>query len=258
MFQILEFLRYILASGNAHAIQAPFMFEWYGQLQKAKDDLILYQPVEAIRNKALHTTDVIEVTDFGAGSKRLKATSRSIRDIARYSAKPPRLCRLLACIASQSGKGSIVELGTSLGFTTMYLSTKCPDRNVYTFEGCTSIAARASDNFAKAGMQNITLTTGNFRDTLPLFLADTPTPGFVFIDGNHTYEATVQYFKEFLPFVGNDTVIVLDDIHWSEGMKRAWEEIKRMPEVKSSVDFFYFGVIFFRRELSVRHLVLRY
>ena len=44
----------------------------------------------------------------------------------------------------------------------------------------------------------------------------------VFIDGNHRYEATLKYFELLKNNLSDKSIVVLDDIHWSSGMRRAW------------------------------------
>jgi hypothetical protein len=45
-------------------------------------------------------------------------------------------------------------------------------------------------------------------------------------------------------------ILVFDDIHWSEGMEKAWEEIKKNERVTCSVDLFFIGIVFLRKEFK--------
>ena len=54
---------------------------------------------------------------------------------------------LLSNMAAEFGKPLIIELGTSLGISTMYLAASCPDTTVCTIEGCPSTAAIAQAEF---------------------------------------------------------------------------------------------------------------
>ena len=40
-------------------------------------------------------------------------------------------------------------------------------------------------------------------------------------------------------------------------MERAWEAIKAHPEVRLTVDLFYIGLVFFRRNQPKQHFSLR-
>ena len=79
----------------------------------------------------------------------------------------------------------------------------------------------------------------------------------LYIDGHHQKEATLAYFEKLLPTVHNDSVMILDDIHWSKGMEEAWEEIKQHSQVRVTIDTFQWGMVFFRREQEKEHFVIR-
>ena len=70
----------------------------------------------------------------------------------------------------------------------------------------------------------------------------------VYFDGNHSKEATLSYVKMMLPTIHNDTVWIFDDIYWSPEMTQAWEKIKTMPEVSVTIDCYWLGLVFFRKE----------
>jgi predicted O-methyltransferase YrrM len=80
----------------------------------------------------------------------------------------------------------------------------------------------------------------------------------VFFDGNHKKEATLRYFDMCLSHIHNNSILLFDDIHWSKGMKEAWENIRQHPSVVVSIDLFSMGIVFFRKELSKQDFVLRF
>ena len=80
----------------------------------------------------------------------------------------------------------------------------------------------------------------------------------IFIDGNHKKDATLNYFQQCLQQMSSNSVLVFDDIHWSDGMEKAWIEIKQHPRVKVTIDLFQMGLVFFREELSKEDFILRF
>jgi len=68
----------------------------------------------------------------------------------------------------------------------------------------------------------------------------------------------LRYFEQCLKAINNETVFVFDDINWSEGMKNAWKQIKKHPSVRISIDLFFLGIVFFRKELSKEDFVIRF
>ena len=82
---------------------------------------------------------------------------------------------------------------------------------------------------------------------------------FAYIDGNHTKEATINYFNLLLPKCNENTVLIFDDINWSEGMREAWQHIKTHERVKLSIDLFFIGIVLFRKEQKQQeHFVVRF
>ena len=122
-----------------------------------------------------------------------------------------------------------------------------PDAKVYTLEGSPETAAIAIEVFKTAGINDIELINGNFDNTLPEVIGNLDQLDFVFVDGNHQKEATLKYFEWCLPKVHENTLLIFDDIYWSEGMKEAWQQIKAHPSVTVTVDLFWIGLVYFRK-----------
>ena len=99
---------------------------------------------------------------------------------------------------------------------------------------------------------------GNFDDTLAAVIAEQSKLDFVFIDGNHRKDATLNYFNLCLPKVHEDSVIIFDDIYWSKGMAQAWEHIKAHPDVSVTIDLFWIGLVFFRSGQAKQDFKIRF
>jgi predicted O-methyltransferase YrrM len=153
---------------------------------------------------------------------------------------------------------TILELGTSLGISTLYLESAAPEAKLITLEGCASTAELAADHFRQSGLKNISIYTGEFSTVLPGYLAKQHKIDFAFFDGNHTYIATTGYFRQCLPFAGENTVFVFHDIHWSQGMLKAWKEICRDDSVRVTIDLFDIGLVFFNKGLSKQDFIIRF
>lgn len=246
----IKYLRYFLtaSNGKGHGTHSPFIFRFITSILNSKEYYPEYETVEAIRQELLLDSSFLEVEDLGAGSTISTAEHRTVASIAKNAAKPKKTGQLLFRMARQFQPKTIVELGTSLGITTSYLSLACPASAIFTLEGSGRIADKAGLNFHKLGLKNITLIRGNFDDKLPELLAALPSVDLAFIDGNHRQEPTERYFNQLLPKTNNDSILIFDDIHWSGEMERAWETIKAHPAVRCSIDLFSIGIVFFREE----------
>ncbi len=207
----------------------------------------------------LNDQRLLEIEDFGAGSRVAKNKQRRVAELADSALKPKKYAQLLYRLVKHYQPATILELGTSLGITTSYLAAANPTANIITIEGSKAIAEVAARNFAQLHLKNIEQQVGNFDDLLPSGIHHLSSIDLAYIDGNHRYEPTVNYFNQLLPALHNNSVLVFDDIHWSPGMERAWEEIRQHPAVQCTVDIFFLGFVFFRKEFKVKqHFAVRF
>lgn len=239
---------------DRHSIHSPFFFDFYQLLETSRKLSTQYEPIEAIRTKLLGDPTILSVKDLGAGSKVLSGSERKLADIAKTSLAPPQLARLYHQICNYLEAERIVELGTSLGVTTLYLASD-PKARVYTFEGSEAIADVALTNFEYAQKKNIHLTVGDLHDTLPDFLQDPAKIDFALMDANHRYEPTMQYFDWLMKRLSEKSIVVVDDIHASPQMEKAWKELKLHQLVYGSVDLFQCGILLFDPDLNRQHFV---
>jgi predicted O-methyltransferase YrrM len=259
-FLRIKYMGYLMFSGHrkGHGIHSPFVFDLVSRIMRNKIDQDIVLMIENIRKKNISDDRIISVQDLGGGSSRMKGNLRKVSDIAAYTAVPRKYGRLLSNMASEFGKPDIIELGTSLGISTLYMATACPESKIYTIEGCPATAEIAYENFQKAGIQNINLIRGSFDDTIPELRRKSVKPGLVFIDGNHKAEPTLKYFGEITDLSERNTVIIIDDIHSSYEMEEAWTLIRKHEKVTLTVDIFRMGLIFFREGMNRYNYVIKY
>jgi predicted O-methyltransferase YrrM len=260
LYTVLGFIRYRLFSrhGKGYGIHSPFLFDLVTEVFRNNPDQGVVNTVETIRKKMISDHGMITVNDLGSGSGRMKERQRMTSDIARFSAVPEKYGIFLSKMAKAFGKPAILEFGTSLGISAMYMAAACPGLLVYTIEGCSETSAIASANFREAGLTNVRLITASFDDALHLLRKEKVVPGLVFIDGDHRKEPLLRYFNFIAGIAENNTVVIIDDIHSGEEMADAWKSIKSHPAVTASVDLFRMGLVFFRKGVSRVSCVIRY
>lgn len=253
-----RYLRYLLGAKTKYYIHSTFVYELIEEVLSDERNYYAFLDIEYLRKKLLASGDEITVTDYGAGSKVMKGKQRKIWEIAKYSAIRPSFGRLLFGLATYLKPKQILELGTSLGISTLYLAKAQSKAAVTTLEGCPHLSAYARRNFEILKTPNVEVITGDFKNTLPQYLQRQPILDLVFFDGNHRKEATLDYFNQCLPHIRNTSCFVFDDIHWSTEMEAAWEAIKAHPKVTVTIDVFKVGLVFFHQEQAKEHFELYY
>jgi predicted O-methyltransferase YrrM len=256
-----KYLHYYLTASNSkgHGMHSPFVFDFIlNVLNNGKN----YNPpgaIEDLRNELQKDHELLEVEDLGAGSRMSAAKTKTVTQLAYTALKPKKYARLLYRLAKHYQPQTIVELGTCLGLTTAYLSYACPAAQIITIEVSTAITTKARANFKKLGINNIQSLQGDFDKVLPGILKNEDIIDLAYIDGNHRYEPTMRYFNQFLNKASDASILVFDDIHWSKEMERAWSEIKEHPAVQYTIDVFFLGFVFFRKEFKVKqHFKIRF
>lgn len=253
-----DYLLHRLRGKSRHGLHSPFVYRLIDEVIYDHSAKKVYDEVEAIRAQLLSDNRVITVTDLGAGSHVNNNRQKRIGDIAKNALKPPKLAQLLYRLVADLQPKNMIELGTCLGTTSLYLKKASPNAKLYTLEGCPETAGIAAEVFKKAGINDINLITGNFDDTLPGVINSLNKLDFVFVDGNHQKGATLKYFEWCLPKVHDNTLLIFDDIYWSEGMKEAWEIIKAHPQVTVTVDLFWIGLVYFKKGREKENFTIRF
>lgn len=216
--------------------------------------------IETIRKECISSHEVILKTDFGngAGSEDQSVYAVPLNKLARRSLTSARHARRLSRAARFMNSERILELGTSLGITTAYLSISHPNAKVTSLEGCPELCKIARAHLLRLGITNAEIMEGRFEETLGPCIQNTGKLDFVFIDGNHRKEAMLAYFNQCLPYMNHNSLMIFDDIYLNPETEAAWEMIRQHPSVRISLDLFFSGWLFFRQESSKEHFRLRY
>ena len=146
MYQLRAYLKFLWKSSNQHGVHSPFV---YGLVTRCFYDKNKYPSNDLISNyrkSLLQKDQIIQITDFGAGSRIFKSSERKISDIVKTSGITPERARLLNRLVRYLNIGSALELGTSLGIGSAAL-TAGNKVKVTTFEGCPNTAEVSREQF---------------------------------------------------------------------------------------------------------------
>lgn len=252
-FHIRNWLKYWLEAVDEYSLHSPFLFDLYTQVIKPRNGLL--PQVEDLRRNLLKNKEELIYDDPGAGTVAA-GRKRTISMLADISTTPPVFAALYARLAGWVKAKYVVELGTCLGLTTLYLSGS--NRLVYTFEGVPPLADLAQLHFEQQQKTGIHLIRGNINQTLRPALENIPRIDFALVDANHRYQPVLYYTGLLFKKVHTGSVVVIDDIYLNPEMKKAWNELQQHPLVYCSVDLFRCGLLFFNPSIYRQHVVLQF
>ncbi|PHN08379.1 O-methyltransferase [Flavilitoribacter nigricans] len=252
-----RFFKFYWRAQTCYDVHSPFVSALVANTIEDHRWYYIFDDVTALRETLALNDDPVGVVDHGAGSQLGHKKTTSVCKIARYSAIDPAAGRLLFRICKFLHPASFLELGTSLGVSAFYQMAANRNARFITVEGNPEIAAIARQNFQKAELDQIRVFEGPFREVLPGVIRDNDRIDFFHFDGDHRFQPTVDYFEQCLQLAHNDSVFCIGDIYWSEEMERAWQQLRKHPRVRLSVDLFHFGLLFLRSEqIEKEHFTL--
>ncbi len=256
---VLKYFKYYLFAKHkkGHGIHSPFIFNLILNVfrNKKKDEEII--SVFDVYNSYRINNKVLKFKEIGAGTTYNKSKNISIGEIIKRSSVNKKYCKLIYDLVKYFNSINIIEIGSSVGISAAYIAQAAPKANFTSIEGI-----EEKIKIAKQIATELKLSTefiqGNFNSILNSVLDKYENLDLVFFDGNHKRKNTLEYFNLCLKKIHNETVFVFDDIHWSEEMEEAWNEIKNHSKVRVSVDLFRMGLIFFKKELSYENYVIKF
>ena len=268
--RICAYIKHYLSAWNTtgEGIHSPYLFHIVRFLMRDKNAYYCFADIERRREMLKACEDVLDVVDFGSqGAPEGKLVQRRVCDIAKNHLESPKVGQILFRLLHFMGQEEhrplhILELGTSLGITTAYLASVSSHNNVLTFEGSEAVLRVAQGVWRALRLENIEWVSGNIDDSLlnicddhrqTLLRNDQRPIDLAFVDANHTYEATKRYVEWLMPRMTGKGILVLDDIHYSKDMERAWQELKADERVTTTMDLYHIGLLFFDPHYLKRH-----
>lgn len=255
LYTPLQYIRHFIQARHwrGHGVHSPFVFELLSEVVPSAHTMYHFAAIEQYRNTLLQHRKPFQFTDWGTGRNR----RTSLAKIASRSASGAQKGELLSRLVHHFKPSTMLEVGSSVGIGTLYLALAHPKAQLFTLEGCPRCAEQTQSALEKFNCTNASVWPGPFDQTLPQALQEMPQIDLIWLDGNHQYGATMDYFNQLLPHLHNNSALLIDDLYWSKGMTRAWNEICRHPSVTVSIDLFDMGLVFFRKECQKQHFKAR-
>lgn len=254
----IRYLQHQLTAKTRYGVHSPFVFEFVTQVLPAAPTDI-GQRLESLRKAALQSSETVTITDYGAGygGRHRPEMQKTLPQVIRSSARGRKDGELLYRICKHYQPPNCLELGTNLGFSTAYQAAALPRSRFVSIEGAPELSERAGAMLKQLDL-NVELMVGEFSQVMENDIDWDAFPlDFVLMDGNHRYAPTLQYFHFLLPKLRPGAILIVDDIHWSAEMQKAWKVIRTHPEVTVSIDLYDKGICFLKRNQAKEHFRIR-
>jgi len=255
-FRIKSFFFFLFNSTNQHGIHPPFLYQFVTKCLYKRISNANLKRLKENRKSILNSNEMLNVQDFGAGSKKMKKITRTVAEMGKKSGMLLHQSKLMNKIVDYFKVESVLELGTSVGLGSIAMATNSAAVKIDTVEACTNTSRLAKSNLEALNLDNIQVHNKEFQSFLNS-LNHQKKFDLIYIDGNHQKEATLSYFKQLKQHIHQNSILIFDDIYWSPDMLEAWQGIIKDKDVKLSIDLYFWGIIFFKPELTKQHFRIR-
>jgi predicted O-methyltransferase YrrM len=260
VWRILKYLQHMFFRRHrwGRGIHSPYLFEFIHQVVFNASGVKVPGEIMEEHRKLKRDASMIPAGKLGATSNVVKSEMRSVRSFAQGSSVSEKYGGLLFRTSRWFRPDMILELGTGLGISTLYLASGSPEIPLHSIEGNTDRAGIAAQLMCRYGLGSVSIHWGEMDQKLEELMPVLHGRFLGFVDGNHRYGPTIRYVKQLIGRAGEEAVIIMDDIYWSRDMHKAWREVALWPEVRVSIDLYDMGILLLRKDLNKDHLKIKF
>lgn len=238
---------------RGYGVHSPFVFNLITKVIEERCSYYSFNDIELIRKQLLFRDEAIPYRDRRQAGKM---RSRTIGDIVSREAIRPKQGALLFRLANYFKPQNILQVGTSVGLSTLYLTSYATGLRCIALEECPELATVARITLEKAARNPVDLRTGDYRELLSGALKELGKVDFVFFNALSDQPNNVWLFNECTKQAHDGSVFVFEGIKSNRKMRELWKHIGTHPDVTVTVDLYSMGIVFFNKKLHKRNYIV--
>lgn len=243
------YLKYYFKAKTIYHIQSPLLFDFISNVFDQDQSYYAFYTIDAAYDSISNSQKTIPTDEF---SNSHQQNGKSLAQFASTAASPKKISYDLFRLVEFQKAKAILEMGSCVGLSSLSMALVSNDCTVTSIEGNTFLAQESRELHQRFGVKNIKLHNQLFSQ----FFESRNNEKFdiILIDGDHNYQSTMNYIRHCLSALNENGIIIMDDIHWSKEMYKAWLEIQSMTEFTTSLECLRWGILFTNRNLSPQKL----
>lgn len=239
-----DWLKFLLISTDEHGVHSPFVYDLVTKCFYNKKKLQTYTRISHFRKEIEISQEKVTVPKTNSSATSPQKISQVFEKWSVSANKQRLLHRLMLYFEF---KNAVVIDGILGGEIISLCRSK--DTAIYTFEKFPKATKKLLSNEKFSLPSNLAFKK-DFREI------EQQKIDFVYMNTCFDPQNTYQRFLKILPFLHNDSVVLINPIH-RHGIRKYWEWIKNNPKVVVTIDTFTWGFVFFRKEQAKEHFKIR-
>lgn len=237
---------------KGYGVHSPFVFDLITKVIEESRPYYIYKDIEQERKKLSFHKKQITYRDY---RQAYAMHTCPIGRLVKREAISPKQGKLLFRLVNYFHSRTIVQLGPTIGLSTLYLTSCAKGIKCIALEPVPEFAEIADDLFRTAARNPIDLRVGAYRELLPQALVDIGQPDLVFFNTLYAPEDNEWLFEAVVRQVHPGTLLVFVGIRENHPMRVFWEKICAHPAVTVTIDLYTVGLVFFDPKLHKRDYV---
>jgi predicted O-methyltransferase YrrM len=238
---------------KGHGVHSPFVFNLITKVIEESLPFYRFNEIEMERRKLHDCLEKLSYTDK-RGVKEKKHTA-TVSAIVGQEAIKQKQGMLLFRLANYFKYKKILQIGTGVGISTLYLTSYNSDIQCISLEAVPAFADIAK-RFLDSEMQaTVAIHVGEYQQLLPEALTALQQVDMVYFKSKREQAHTIALFEQVLPHIHSNTCIVFDGIKATQQMRQVWKTICNHPQVTVTVDLYSMGIVFFDPKLHKRNYI---
>ncbi len=244
--RIVILIKFYGKAQTLHHIHSPFLYQF---IEHCFDRKRLYYDFIKISQAYYRMSANYNIIPGGNYERMHRQAGLSISELHQRASAPLDQCETLYRIVQYAKPKHILELGSCLGLSGLSMKLAAPNAKLSTIEGSKFLAEECSRLFYDFGLYNSNCIHAHIEDFLKKPIL--PPAELVYLDASHTYHHSIDFIHSLLTHhTTADAIVLMDDIHWSADMYKAWNEIILWPSVQCSLETHRMGILFKSRALT--------
>ncbi|MDH6389108.1 putative O-methyltransferase YrrM [Parabacteroides sp. PFB2-12] len=250
---IVRYRRHFRTKG--HGVHSPFVFHLLTKVIGEKASYYRFKEIELLRKRLLQNNDILVYPNPRRPRKTRKTT---VGELVRKEAITPKTGALLFRLTHHFRSERILQVGSSMGISTLYLTSYAPALSCVSLEPEPALATIAQWVYQEAARTPIDQRTGDFSTQLEAVLQSYDSFDFLFFSGKDEQYDTLEVFNRCKQHLAPTGVCVIDAIHKSKKHLAAWKAICDLPEVTVTLDLYSVGIVFLNPQWYKRNYKIYY